>query len=408
MKLAVLVEFFPPKLGSDRRIYEIMKRLSYRHEVHFVVVPPFRMLSGKLARTDGSFASHFAKRADGTVEDGIVGHFVTLPRSFPGLWRSSYIAAYLLTMMVLFPKVVKILRKVDPDVTVLNYPSAYTGALGYLCCTLLRKKTLLDFNDLIAQYTISLLNLKNSGLKAKLLISIQDHIMKKSDKIVTTLNYIKTYAMHRGVKGKDIIVVPNGVDTKFFNPGKFDVEQVKSELCLPGKQICLYCGRLDKWAGMEVILDLSRKCRDKIPNLQFVVVGADGSSERAENLTLVKRVPYKHVPRFLAAADIVLIPFPKNQVSHATSPLKLFEAMSMGKSIIASRVNGIEEIVKDGTNGILVEPEDVNQWYEAISFILGSKRLAAKISENARLTVEKRYQWTFIATQYERILRHLA
>jgi len=41
MKVAAFVEYLPPKLGSDRRIFEIMKRLTSEHEVHFVVFPCF-------------------------------------------------------------------------------------------------------------------------------------------------------------------------------------------------------------------------------------------------------------------------------------------------------------------------------------------------------------------------------
>jgi hypothetical protein len=44
LRIAALVEYFPPNIGSDRRIFEIMKRLALKHEIHFVILPPIRML----------------------------------------------------------------------------------------------------------------------------------------------------------------------------------------------------------------------------------------------------------------------------------------------------------------------------------------------------------------------------
>lgn len=72
------------------------------------------------------------------------------------------------SMVMLIPKIAQKLVKSKPEIIVLNYPSVHTGLLGFLAAKILRKPCVVDFNDLIAQYTIGLLNLKRTSLLSKM------------------------------------------------------------------------------------------------------------------------------------------------------------------------------------------------------------------------------------------------
>jgi len=391
MRIAVFAEFFPPKLGSDRRIYELMKRLSKNHEIHFVVLPPFRMLSGKLSLLQSRF--HFQRKEVVVVHQDIIAHYIQTSHLMLKLWKKSYTLAYFLILVSLFFKTFKSTKKIDPTAIVLNYPSVYTGILGFIIGQkLLRKFVLLDFNDLIAQYTILLLNLKPGSIAAKICVLIQDFIAKNSDKIIAPTNYIKKYASDLAVADEKIIVVPNGVDTKIFDPRKYAVEHLKSRLNLSNKKICLYCGRLDSWAGMNVVLQLCKVFNARKSDTCFVIVG-DGTKEKdlfTENAVVLGEVSYEKVPEILAIADVVLVPFPDTEVSRAASPLKLFEGMAMGKAIVASEVDGIKEIISNQENGVLVNPNDIAEWIKAVTILLTNISMAKRIGENARQTVKEK------------------
>ncbi|MDH5754027.1 MAG: glycosyltransferase family 4 protein [Candidatus Bathyarchaeota archaeon] len=403
MRIAVFVEFFPPKLGSDRRIYELMKRLSKNHEIHFVVLPPFRMLSGKLSLPQSRF--HFQREEVVVVHQDIIAHYIQTSRLMLKLWKKSYILAYFLTLVSLFFKAFKSIKKIDPQVIVLNYPSVYTGVLGFIIGEkLLRKFVLLDFNDLIAQYTIHLLNLKPRSIAAKICVSIQDFIVKNSDKVIATTNYIKKYALDLAVSDEKIIVIPNGVDAKYFDPQKYAVEHLKSRLNLSDKKICLYCGRLDGWAGMNVVSQLCEVFNARKLDACFVIVG-DGKKEKdrfAEDAVVLGEVSYEKVPEILVIADVVLVPFPDTEVSRAASPLKLFEGMAMGKAIVASEVDGIKEVISNQENGVLVNPNNIAEWIKAVTSLLSDSSMAKRIGENARQTVKEKYDWELLAKKYEK------
>lgn len=407
MRLAVCVEFFPPRLGSDRRIYEIMSRLSNKHDIHFIVVPPFRALSGRFLVGDKELARHFKGEEDQRTLSGIRGHFIQIPRLVARIWKHSYEVAYLLTLVILFPRIVKTLRKIHPEMMVLNYPSVYTGVLGFAAAKLSKIPVLLDFNDLIAQYSMLLLNLSGSGFKAKLFFWVQDSLVRRCDKVVATTRLIRDYAIGHGASQDRVFLVPNGVDTDLFCPKPWEVEDSKEIFGLRGKTVFFYGGRLDDWAGIDIIKGLCKELREKKPETQFLVVGGRlASREHLDNLVVIGETPYETVPQILNMADAVLVPFPDNVVSRASSPLKLFEGMAMRKPIIASRVDGIEDIVTHGKNGMLVDSADsVKGWCKAIESVLKHKAAAKKMGWQARRTAIEKYDWNHLAGEYEKLLR---
>jgi glycosyltransferase involved in cell wall biosynthesis len=404
MRIAVFVEFFPPNLGSDRRIYEIMTRLSKRHEIHFLVLPPYRMLSGKISSPQDRF--HLQSREIISEQKGIIAHYVPVSGTLLKLWAKFYPLAYVLTMFSLFFKAQKSLRKIDPAQIVLNYPSVYTGFLGLIFGrSLLRRPVLLDFSDLIAQYSSQLLNLRPRNIVAKLFVLVQDYIVRNSDKIVAPTNYIKQYASKLGVSDEKISVIPNGVDTNLFDPKKYSTEELESEMRLNGQKICAYCGRLDTWAGTNVVLHLSKAFASKNPNASFLIVGnGEKKVPSAKNVIAVSGVAHEKVPQMLAVADVVLVPFPDDEVSRAASPLKLFEGMAMGKAIVASSVDGIREVISQREDGILVNPSDIAEWNQSVAELLNNSSMSRRLGESARNVVRENYDWEKLASKYERIL----
>jgi glycosyltransferase involved in cell wall biosynthesis len=405
MKIVVFAEYLPPRLGSDRRIFEIMKRLANKHEVHFVVFPPFRELRGGLIG-NGYQASDSVQAREGTAElEGIKRHSISVSPRVTLLWRRLLLPAYFLTAMSVFLKSAKILKRIEPDVVVLNYPSPYTGLLGFLEARLWRKPVTVDFNDLIAQYSGALLDLKKESAMIRLLIMVQNYIAKKSDMVITPTHFIKKYAVSSGVADSNVEVISNGADTSRFESNNSEGNKLRNSLHLTGEKLCVYCGRLDGWAGTDIISKLCDIAKNRKLNVRFLLVGnGEGTKIEKENVISLGEVAYEQVPSILSVADVILIPFPNTEVSHAASPLKLFEGMSMRKPVIASRVSGIQEVVTDGQNGFLANPDDPEEWIEKLQRILDSEKLAEQVGQNAKQTVEKSFDWNILAKHYEEIL----
>jgi glycosyltransferase involved in cell wall biosynthesis len=395
----VFAEYFPPRMGSDRRIYELMKRIAGKHEINFLLVPPFCELQGMLKKENTISKSYAYAHED------IIAHHLEIPNIIRRLWRKSLKIAYLLTMALLIPKTIKKLVQTRPEAIVLNYPSVHTGVLGFLVAKILRKSCIVDFNDLIAQYTIQLLKMNKRSFIGRIIIFIQDFIVKNADLVIAPTNFIRDYALSLRIKSEKISVIPNGADVQTFTA---EIESdYRSRLNLEDKKVCLYFGRLDGWAGVHILAEICNVFEQKWPDVKFLMVG-DGTEkiDFPKNVIMTKQIPHHELPKIINIADVVLVPFPENEVSHAASPLKLFEAMAMRKPIVASCVSGISEVVKSGYNGLLVNSNRSEEWVEALETVLNSKLLQIRLGRNAEDSA-KNYDWNILASQFESTLSNL-
>lgn len=123
----------------------------------------------------------------------------------------------------------------------------------------------------------------------------------------------------------------------------------------------------------------------------------DDRVEFLDNLSLKLLVEYYNKSSFL-----VLPSFSE------TTGLVILEAFACGKPAIGTSVGDIPNIIKDGYNGFLVEPANVEQLKEKLEFLLQNPELCQEMGKNARKTVEKKYSWGTIAKQtvevYEKVL----
>jgi glycosyltransferase involved in cell wall biosynthesis len=89
-------------------------------------------------------------------------------------------------------------------------------------------------------------------------------------------------------------------------------------------------------------------------------------------------------------------------------PNSLLEAMACGLPCVATRVSGNEDLVCDGVNGLLVEPEQPAEMAQALRRMIENAELAQQLGTEARATVVRDYQLTTIVERclelYHRLL----
>lgn len=146
-----------------------------------------------------------------------------------------------------------------------------------------------------------------------------------------------------GHRERRVALVTNGVDVRRFHVQR-DMSALKGRLrriCAAGRPIVGYYGALASWVDYELIEQLAR---DR-PQYEFVLIGPDydGSSDRLlrqniANLAIMPPVSYDDLPRYAAWFDVCFIPFRLNEITHSTSPLKLFEYMALGRPIVSTPI----------------------------------------------------------------------
>ncbi|MBN1119670.1 MAG: glycosyltransferase family 4 protein [Anaerolineae bacterium] len=121
------------------------------------------------------------------------------------------------------------------------------------------------------------------------------------------------------------------------------------------------------------------------------------------------QVPPADVPGYLRAFDVCAMPFPWTEhFAYYASPMKLFEYMASGSALLATDLPSTAEIVRDGENGLLVPPSDIEALADALRRLRDDPALAARIAAQAAEDV-KHYTWEARAKQiFAFIDSHLA
>jgi glycosyltransferase involved in cell wall biosynthesis len=92
--------------------------------------------------------------------------------------------------------------------------------------------------------------------------------------------------------------------------------------------------------------------------------------------------------------DVFVAPYPENEhYSFFMSPLKIFEYMASRKPIITTSLPSVKEVLEDGKNAMLIEPNNPKQLAESIIKLKNNPELGAKISDKAFEDVKNKYTW---------------
>ena len=213
-----------------------------------------------------------------------------------------------------------------------------------------------------------------------------------------------------GAAPQRTVQVPCGVDTVHFQP--MARTTVRKELGLDDELLVLYVGRILPLKGIDILI---RAAAETEGRFRLLVVGGDGKDEArkaelqslaaglgiADRVTFHDAVPHGRLPLYYNAADVCVVPS-----YYESFGLVALEAMACGVPVIASRVGGLVETVRDGQTGYLVPWRCPEPFAERLELLLGNEPLRRSLGRMARLNVE-RFRWSEVATQVESVYHSL-
>ena len=229
---------------------------------------------------------------------------------------------------------------------------------------------------------------------------------------------LKNELVDRGVDADKITLVPNGVDTERFTPLPRD-EELASQLRVTGKKVIGYVGTVVDYEGLDLLLTAARELKRVREDFHVLIIGDGAKLEELKTtaaderlgdvVTFTGRVPHEEVERYYSIIDITPFPRLPLPVCEMVSPLKPFEAMAMGKAVIASDVAALAEIVTPGMNGLLHEKGSAESLTEQLQKLLDEQTLSSQLGEQARDWVVSERDWRqlagTIAEVYSKITR---
>jgi glycosyltransferase involved in cell wall biosynthesis len=114
-----------------------------------------------------------------------------------------------------------------------------------------------------------------------------------------------------------------------------------------------------------------------------------------ENVHWHGRIPYQRALELSAGADVLVATYDPAIPNHRyASPNKVFEAMMLGKPVVAASNTNFDRIITRHECGLVVEYGDVEQLEQALATIADDPQLRSLLGENARQAYESTYNWT--------------
>lgn len=168
--------------------------------------------------------------------------------------------------------------------------------------------------------------------------NIEAELIQRADTVFVTARKLFEYAQRIG--GEKVVLLPNGADADHFSaarPEPADLSQFR-------RPRVLYIGAISYWFDFAMLAYAAQQR----PDFDFILIGpghADLSALKdLANVHILGPRPYTDIPAYMQHSDIGIIPFVKDDLTHAISPIKMFEYFAAGLPVVATRLHEIEQL----------------------------------------------------------------
>lgn len=218
-----------------------------------------------------------------------------------------------------------------------------------------------------------------------------------------------------GITRRDMKIVGNGningIDLEFFCRTP-EVMEVAAKWRKEGSFTFCFVGRIVGDKGMNELAEAFGKLIAEYPACRLLLVGAfeeklDPVSPKVkaffENCRQVEFVGWQDDIRpFLAASDVFVFPSYREGF-----PNVVIQAAAMGVPSIVTDINGCNEIICDGVNGVIVPSHDADRLYEAMKRMREDGEAWANMSRKARASVAERYERKYVWNEIKKFYAEL-
>jgi glycosyltransferase involved in cell wall biosynthesis len=234
---------------------------------------------------------------------------------------------------------------------------------------------------------------------------IQNFVFRLADCVVCNSLAAADQLAREGVPNTKLAVISNGLPPAAFQ------EAVPALPPEPGVMRIGMIARMNERAKNQALfLRTAAGLACRFPLAEFVLVG-DGPlrkewEELSQQLGIGPRTRFlgerHNITSVLAALDVVVSPSRTESLSNS-----ILEAMAAGLPVVATRVGGNPELVRDHETGLLVAPEDERALADALEIVLASPNLAREWGENARSIAKANFTLGFARERFEQLYRDL-
>lgn len=208
----------------------------------------------------------------------------------------------------------------------------------------------------------------------------------------------------------------NGIDTTYFNPLHYsdnDKTTLRNDLKIPKNHfLYIFVGRLVKDKGINELITAFSKLAETNDRVSLLLVGPfENDLDPLKNETIrtiedhssIYPVGYQNDVRpYFAIADALVFPSYREGF-----PNVVMQAGAMGLPSIVTDINGCNEIIQNGINGLVISPKDSVALYKEMKVLVDEPLLYSNLKKDARENIEKKYKreqvWQALLESYKKL-----
>ncbi|MEM7084658.1 MAG: glycosyltransferase family 4 protein [Bacteroidota bacterium] len=258
-----------------------------------------------------------------------------------------------------------------------------------------------------------------SGIKRRILNLVEKWTYRFATKVYPNSNGLFNFIVEeKFTKPSKLRMIgngsSNGIDTQYFSASHFSEDQLlakRSVLGIPSKDfVFVFVGRIVKDKGIDELVSAFKKLFVKHPDCTLLLVGPNEddldpvapmtAKEILEHPKIVTTGFQKDVRVYFGLSDALTFPSYREGF-----PNVVMQAGAMGLPSIVSNINGCNEIIEDGVNGLIVPVKNVEELYNAMHQLIEDVELLNRTSEVSRSKIESRFGrseiWQAMLAEYQ-------
>jgi len=209
--------------------------------------------------------------------------------------------------------------------------------------------------------------------------------------IIVTAEKIKNMLIDKGIPPRKISVVGTGVDHRIFTPD-LSSDYLRREFSVPDTyKVIVNVGMIRGDKGQLYYLDAAKILLEKHKNVIFFLIGEPTNNSRVKeeiqsridtyalNNSFIMTGYRKDVNAFINMANLVVVA----STGVEGQPQVIGQAFAAKRTVVATNVGGIPDLVKHGQNGLLVEPRNPHAIAEAVNTLLSEPSLREQLENEA-------------------------
>jgi len=218
----------------------------------------------------------------------------------------------------------------------------------------------------------------------------------------TALKYVQRHLK------SEFEILPNGIDLNRFSPQGDKIEWMND-----GMFNILFVGRLERRKGIVYLLNAFARVKKELPNVRLVIAGPGVAlkprlksiiaSRKIKDVVFLGKVSDEDLPKYYRSADLFCAP----ATGRESFGIVLLEAMASGTPVVATAIDGYQNVITDGRNGVLARRKNDKDLAEKLISTIKNDRQLVTLRENGLQDV-KQYSWEVVCSNlikvYERAI----